>query len=177
MADSKPGKRIFIIAGPNGAGKSTFAAEFLPKEGGSVPFINADMIAQELSPSNPEAAALAAGKAMLREIDRRASEGESFAVETTLATRIYLRRIRRWRAAGYDVRLLFLSLPSVDMAIDRVASRVCQGGHNIPEDVIRRRFVSGLNNFHNLYKTVVTGWRLYDNSRGIRRLVDQGGEP
>jgi predicted ABC-type ATPase len=145
-------KKIVIIAGPNGAGKTTFAREWLPYEAGCPLFINADLIAAGLSPFDPDAAAFRAGRLMLAEIDRNAAAGESFAFETTLSGHTYARRILKWRAAGYVVKLLFLSLRDPDEAIARVALRVRQGGHDVSPDVIRRRFATGLKNFMDVYR-------------------------
>jgi predicted ABC-type ATPase len=160
----KGSKKIVIIAGPNGAGKTTFAREFLPREAACPDFINVDLIAAGLSPFDPNRAALRAGRLMLQEIHRRVDAGESFAFETTLSGRNYARRIPRWRAAGYHVKLILLSLPTADLAVARVAARAAQGGHNVPEEVIRRRFDAGLRNFENLYRNLVDTWILYDNS-------------
>ena len=137
-------KKIIIIAGPNGAGKTTFARSFLPEEAQCTRFINADLIAAGLSPFAPEAEALKAGRLMLEEIAGCVRRGESFAFETTLAGFSYLARIRQWRAKGYHVSLFFLCLPDAETAIARVAERVRQGGHDIPAEVIRRRFTAGL---------------------------------
>jgi len=167
----KGSKKIVIIAGPNGAGKTTFAREFLPREADCPDFINMDLIAAGLSPFNPDRAALRAGRLMLQEIKRRVEAGESFAFETTLAGLNYARLIPRWRAAEYHVKLIFLSLPTADVAIARVAARVAQGGHNIPEEVIRRRFDAGMRNFEHLYQKLVDTWALYDNSESMPRLI------
>jgi len=167
-------KRILIIAGPNGAGKTTFTREFLPGFEGGIEFINADLIARGLSPFEPEKAALRAGKIMLRQISEKVNAGESFAFETTLSGLNYARQIPRWREAGYHVTLIFLSLPSAEMAVSRVRARVEQGGHDIPVDVIRRRFYSGIRNFREVYCSVVDSWRLYDNTSETR-LIDAGG--
>jgi predicted ABC-type ATPase len=164
--------RVVIIAGPNGAGKTTFAQTFLPQEAQCPRFINADLIAASLSPFAPEVAAIKAGRLMLREIDEAAAKRESFAFETTLSGLGYLRRIENWRAAGYHVSLLFLSLPTVEMALARVAERVRQGGHDVPEATIRRRFVSGRRNFETRYRDAVDAWAVYDNSREARVLVE-----
>lgn len=138
------GGKVIIIAGPNGAGKTTFARSFLPAEANVPRFINADLIAAGLAPFGPETAAIKAGRLMLEEIDLCASRGENFAFETTLSGLSYLRRIGAWRAIGYRVSLFFLSLPNAETAIARVASRVRQGGHDVPEAIIRRRFENGL---------------------------------
>jgi predicted ABC-type ATPase len=165
-------KRIIIIAGPNGAGKTTFARSFLPQEAGLPRFINADQIAAGLSGFAPEIAAIRAGRLMLEEISLCVSRRDDFAFETTLAGLSYLNKIEQWRGIGYQVSLYFLSLPSVDTAIARVVERVKQGGHNIPENVIRRRFKSGLSNFHNYYKMKVSDWALYDNSEAAAALIE-----
>jgi len=170
-------KKIVIIAGPNGAGKTTFAQEFLPKEAGCPAFINVDLIAAGLSPFEPERVALRAGRLMLDEIRRRVREGLNFAFETTLAGRSYARQIPRWRAAGYYVKLVFLSLPTSELAMARVAARVVQGGHDVPEEVVRRRFDAGFRNFESLYRELVNSWVLYDNSGPRPRLLAEGENP
>jgi predicted ABC-type ATPase len=165
-------KKIIIIAGPNGAGKTTFAKAFLPGEAQCPRFINADLIAAGLSPFAPEVAAIKAGRLMLREISSCTARGESFAFETTLAGLTYLRHIKDWRTQAYHVSLFFLSLPSVDIAIARVAERVRQGGHDIAESVIRRRFTVGRRNFEQHYRDAVDAWALYDNSGDEPVLID-----
>ena len=166
--------KVVIIAGPNGAGKTTFAREFLVKDADCPFFVNADLIAAGLSPFTPEQAALKAGRLMIEEIREYTSQKANFAFETTLSGLIYTRYIREWHEIGYRTKLIFLSLPDVEIAIERVRIRVAQGGHNIDESVIRRRFDKGLNNFHNVYKKLVDSWVLYDNSGKIPRLIDEG---
>ena len=168
--------RITIIAGPNGAGKTTFAGEFLPQEAGSPVFVNADLIAAGLSPFNPARAALRAGRIMLQEIHQHGRARESFAFETTLAGRSYAPMIRRWRQSGYIVTIIFLSLSDVRVGIERVRSRVAQGGHDVPEPVIRRRFDAGLRNFHLVYRPLPLAdeWSLYDNTGPSPVLLDAG---
>jgi predicted ABC-type ATPase len=151
MRKTRKRKRILIVAGPNGAGKTTFAREFLPREAGFLEFFNADLIAQGLSPFAPQQAAIQAGRIMLKQIAEKVRQGKSFAFETTLAGMNYARHIPRWRKAGYSVKLIFLALPSANAAVARVRSRVAQGGHDLPEEVIRRRFDSGLRNFKSVY--------------------------
>ncbi len=168
-------KRIVIIAGPNGAGKTTFAREFLPNEAGCPIFVNADLIAAGLSPFAPELAALKAGRLMLEAIAEHVAKSKSFAFETTLSGLTYARMIPRWRQAGYVVKLVFLSLPDADVAVARVAARVAQGGHHVPEVVIRRRFGAGLRNFHGRYSGLVDEWQIYDNSDSPPVLLDEGG--
>jgi len=167
-------KKIIIIAGPNGAGKTTFARSFLPEEAQCPRFINADLIAAGLAPFAPETAALKAGRLMLEEIAACAQRGESFAFETTLAGLSYLSHIRQWRKQGYHVSLFFLALPDADAAIARVAERVRQGGHDIPERVIRRRFAAGLRHFHEAYKAAVDAWAHYDSVGESPILLEWG---
>ena len=137
-------------------------------------FINADLIAAGLSPFAPERAAIRAGRLMLQLIGERTARSDSFAFETTLAARNYARSIPRWRAQGYRVKLIFLELPSPELAIARVAERVSQGGHSVPEDVVRRRFAAGLSNFHKIYKPIVDEWVLYD-AAGHAPVLQAGG--
>ena len=150
-----PEKRIIIIAGPNGAGKTTFATEYLPNEANTLTFINADLIATGLNPFQPERAAFQAGRMMLEMIDGCVARGENFAFETTLSGRGYARMIPRWQAKGYWVTLIFLRLPSPEAAIARVRQRVEMGGHNIPEQDIRRRFHAGWRNLEGIYRPLV----------------------
>lgn len=168
-------RKIIIIAGPNGAGKTTFARSFLPAEAQLPRFINADLIAAGLAPFAPETVAVRAGRLMLEEIRRCERRGESFAFETTLSGLSYLRHIAAWRAQGYRVSLFFLSLPNAETAIARVAERVRQGGHDIPEAVIRRRFAAGIFNFQTHYQQAVSDWVLYDNS-GVEPVLLEWGE-
>ena len=168
-------KKIIIIAGPNGAGKTTFARSFLPQEAQCPRFINADLIAAGLSPFAPEVAATQAGRLMLTEIAACAKRGESFAFETTLSGLSYLRHIRQWCSEGYHVSLFFLSLPNAEAAIARVAERVRQGGHDVPESVIRRRFAAGLINLERAYKSAVDTWAVFDNA-GATPIVAEWSE-
>lgn len=167
-------RKIIILAGPNGAGKTTFGREYLPKEAGCPIFINADLIAEGLSPFDPSLVAIRSGRIMLQMIREHAERGDSFAFETTLAGRSYARSIPRWQEAGYSVTLFYLSLPTPEIAISRVAERVRQGGHHVPDDVVRRRFVAGRENFETLYKPRVDEWILYDNTNREPVLLDRG---
>ena len=166
-------KKIIIIAGPNGAGKTTFAHEYLINEADCPIFVNADLIALGLSPFQP-ASIIRAGRLMLEEINNHARRGKNFSFETTLSNRGYIRMIRQWRANGYRVKLIFLSLATPEEAVNRVRLRVAQGGHNIPEIVIRRRFVRGMYNFQNIYRHCVDYWQLINNSDADFTLIDTG---
>ena len=166
--------RIVIIAGPNGAGKTTFAKQFLPHEAGCPDFINVDLIAAGLSPFDPDAAALKAGRLVLTEIRARVRQKHTFAFETTLSGLTYARMIPAWQQASYHVKIIFLSLVSADLAIARVRARVAQGGHAVAEPVIRRRFAAGLRNFRTIYKALADSWVLYDNSGDELRLIEAG---
>ena len=166
-------QKIVIIAGPNGAGKTTFAREFLPNEADCPIFVNADLIAAGLAPFSPETAAFRAGRLMLEEIRNHVHRQESFAFETTLSGLMYARLIPKWRTLGYRVKLIYLSLPTPEMAVERVAYRVAQGGHFIPEAVIQRRFDAGWHNFNSKYKLLVNAWSLYDNSQPESVLIEE----
>lgn len=165
-------KKIIIIGGPNGAGKTTYAHALLQTEFESMRFINADEIAVRISPVAPELAAITAARKMIGEIDDCVRNGQSFALESTLAGTSYLVKIPLWRSQGYQVKICFLMLPNVESAIRRVAERVRQGGHPIPEAVIRRRFQSGFDNFADRYRDLVDSWVLFDSWDTPPRLMD-----
>jgi predicted ABC-type ATPase len=171
------GPKIIILAGPNGAGKTTFARAFLPQEAGCVLFVNADLIAAGLSPFAPERAAIQAGRLTLEAIAEHVEKRQSFAFETTLSGMGYARQIPLWRRAGFRVELHFLSLPSADQAVHRVAGRVLQGGHDIPESTIRRRFGAGARLFATMYQPLVDQWFLYDNAGDVPVLIDRSDKP
>ena len=166
-------KICYIIAGPNGAGKTTFAKEFLPFEAQCINFVNADLIAEGLAPFRPENAAIKAAKIMIQQIDECIRKEESFAFETTLSGRRYIRKIKEMKAKGYDVVIYFLKLASVDLAIERVKMRVMQGGHNVPEKDIKRRFERSWNNFEHVYKPLVDAWIVFDTSTHPPIIVDK----
>jgi len=166
----------YIIAGPNGAGKTTFAQEFLPKEAECPIFVNADLIAAGLSPFAPGRADIRSGRLMLEEIASHVAKRENFAFETTLSGRHYARTIPDWQANGYKVKLVFLSLTDVQLAVQRVRVRVKQGGHNVSDEIIRRRYETGWKNFEGIYKSLVDVWMLYDNSGEKPLLIDAGGK-
>jgi predicted ABC-type ATPase len=154
---------VVMIAGPNGGGKSTAASKMLQGPLAVQEFVNADTIARGLSAFRPEAVAVTAGKIMLRRLRELAETRADFAFETTLAGRNFAPWLRDLRASGYRAQLIFVSLPRPEVALARVADRVRLGGHNIPEEVVRRRFVAGLTNFFQLYRGIVDVWQMYDN--------------
>jgi predicted ABC-type ATPase len=162
---------LYLIAGSNGSGKTTFAREFLPQFVHCREFLNADLMAEGISPFDPESAAIRAGRLLLERIKEFAAEKKDFGFETTLAGKSYVNLLRRMKERGYAIHCYFLWLPSVEMAIARVAHRVSEGGHNIPEAVIRRRYKLGIKNFFTLYRPLFDGWRLYNNSMMNPRMI------
>ena len=169
-------KNLYIIAGCNGAGKTTASYTVLPDILECREFVNADEIAKGLSPFNPESVAFEAGRLMLQRIDDLLKANETFSIETTLATKSYVNLVHRAQRQGYFVHLIFFWLESPELAINRVAERVSKGGHNIPEDVIRRRYAAGLKNLFERFANEVDLWMIYDNSRTPRTFVAQGGK-
>ena len=164
MEHNKKKMNLYIIAGCNGAGKTTASFTVLPEMLNCREFVNADEIAAGISPFNPEGVAIQAGRLMIDRIIQLLKDGETFAFETTLATRSYVKLIQQAKKRGYFVTLLFFSLSSSEQAQRRVAQRVSMGGHNIPSDVIVRRYEAGLQNLFQLYMPVCDYWTLYDNS-------------
>lgn len=158
-------RSIVVLAGPNGAGKSTIAPSLLHGELHVTEFINADVIASGLSAFAPERAAFAAGPVMLARARELAGHDESFALETTLASRSLAPWITTLIEGGYKFHLVFLWLPDASAAVARVTQRVSGGGHHVPEATVRRRYESGLVNFFELYRPLTTSWRLMNNSR------------
>lgn len=150
-----------IIAGPNGSGKSTAATTLLSDH---MVFVNADMIAQEITGKKGTSADINAGRLLLDKVEFLEQNQHDFAFETTLATRMLISRVRSWRNHGFQVHLIYFWLPSDDMCVLRVQGRVRDGGHNVPEDTIRRRYKAGLKLFFNQYRHEVDTWRIYDNS-------------
>ena len=167
-------KKCYILAGPNGAGKTTFANEFLPIEAGCLNFINADLIAQGLSPFQPSKLAIEAGRLMIQQINNCVTNKESFAIETTFSGKGYYRKIIHWKNQGYEIIIFFLKLPSVEIAIERVKLRVAKGGHNIPEEVIHRRYYSGLRNLFEIYIPICDYWMLFNNSVSPSEIIAEG---
>lgn len=154
---------LYIIAGCNGAGKTTASYSVLPDLLNCREFVNADEIAKGLSPFNPEEVAIEAGKLMLQRIEHLLGQGKTFAIETTLATRSYASLIGRAHKRGYNVVLLFFWLPSPEIAVERVAKRVSEGGHNIPTETVYRRYWLGLQNFFGIFADIVDSWMFFDN--------------
>lgn len=160
---------LYILAGPNGVGKTTYARDFLLDEVRCLEFVNADLIAQGLSPFTPERASIRAGRIMLERLAELVEQQASFAFETTLSGRGYTGFLREARSAGYRVYLDFLWVPALEVTRHRVAQRVQKGGHNIPEHVQERRFLLGLRNLFGIYRPLLDHWRIFDNS-GIEPL-------
>ena len=169
-------KNLYIISGCNGAGKTTASYTVLPEVLDCREFVNADEIARGLSPFNPESVAIEAGRLMLSRIEELLERNESFSIETTLATKSYINLVRRAKVRGYNVRLLFFWLRTPDLAVQRVAERVAKGGHNIPTDVIRRRYVAGISNLFRLFMREVDYWEIYDNSEYPAVQIATGGK-
>ena len=168
-------KHLYIISGPKGAGKTTASYSVLPKILQCKEFVNADEIARGLSPFNPESVAIEAGRLMLSRIAELLRKNESFSIETTLSTRFYFRLIEKAHQQGYEVTLLFFWLKSPEQAMERVAERVSKGGHNIPCDIIVRRYYEGMDNLFNIYMPIVDSWVLVDNSVTPRSIIATGG--
>lgn len=166
-------KKCYILAGPNGAGKTTFANEFLPVEAECLNFINADLIALGLSPFQPTKMALEAGRIMIKQIADCLSKNESFAFETTLSGKGYIKKINEWKKQGYEIIIYYLKIPSVEFAIERVRLRVARGGHNIAEKVIRRRFERSWANFNIFYKSLADSWIVFDTSGNIPIIIEE----
>ena len=169
-------KHLYIIGGPNGAGKTTASYSVLPKILQCKEFVNADEIARGLSPFNPESVAVEAGRLMLSRIKDLLSKNESFSIETTLATRSYFRLVDNAHRQGYEVTLLFFWLKSPEQAMERVAERVSKGGHNIPQDIIVRRYYEGIDNLFKIYMPIVDTWVLVNNSETPRSIIASGGK-
>lgn len=165
---------LYIIAGPNGAGKTTASFSLLPNMLECKEYVNADEIARGISPFNPEGVAIEAGRIMLQRIDELISDNENFAFETTLSTRSYTNTVKRCKAKGYNVTLVFFWLSSPQLAMERVLLRVSRGGHNIPPEVIKRRYAKGLKNLLTLFIPICDDWLLADNSSEEPTLIAEG---
>jgi len=166
--------KLYIIAGCNGAGKTTASYSMLPDMLNCHEFVNADEIAKGLSPFQPEKASIDAGRIMLHRIKDLTNQQTDFALETTLASRTYVKFIKNAKEKGYFVTLIFFWLNSPELATKRVSTRVEAGGHNIPEDVIYRRYKSGIRNLNKLYLEISDYWMIIDNSLPPYKLVAEG---
>ena len=166
--------QVIIIAGPNGAGKTTFANSYLVGPRARFAFVNADEIAREVGHRDlrPQSADVRAARIMLERIDNLVAAGGDFAFETTLATLSYAQKIPRWRQSGYVVSLVYLRLPSLEASIARVRRRVEAGGHDIPEEIIRRRFGKSPAYFENFYKSIVDRWYIWESAEGDFALAE-----
>lgn len=167
-------RNLYIVSGCNGAGKTTASYSVLPNLLNCKQFVNADEIAKGLSPFNPESVAMQAGKLMLMRIEELLGAGETFSIETTLATRSYAKLVTRAQEKGYKVTLLFFWLNSPELAVQRVSRRVSEGGHNIPTDVIFRRYANGIKNLINIFIPIVDSWIIVDNGVEPREIVAKG---
>ena len=164
-------KNAYIIAGPNGSGKTTFAKKFLPEYAKCTNFVNADLIAQGLSPFSPRIAAMKAGRLVLGQIRDFAEKNIDFAFETTLAGKSYVLLLKELKKRGYEVHLFFLWIPSTELALARIKERVAEGGHDVPVQDVRRRFHRGMQNLFKLYKPLLDSWMLFDNAGSIPKLI------
>ncbi|MEA3369506.1 MAG: zeta toxin family protein [Candidatus Ratteibacteria bacterium] len=164
-------KNVYIIAGPNGSGKTTFAKEFLPNYAKCPNFVNADLIAQGLSPFSPRSEAIKAGKLVLSQIHEFARAGIDFSFESTLAGKSYVNFFKELRTKGYKLHLFFLWIPDEELAIARIKDRISYGGHNVPAQDVRRRFKRSICNFFKLYQPLLDSWMLFDNAGSIPTLI------
>ena len=168
---------LYIIAGPNGAGKTTAAMTVLPEILDCFEFVNADAIAAGLSPFKPESVAFEAGRLMLERIELLLSQNVDFAIETTLATKSYVSPVKKAQSFGYEVTLLFLWLPSAEMAVERVKKRVLAGGHDIPEETVRRRYERGLRNLIKDFMPICNHWHIFESlDEGYGRIAESSTE-
>ena len=171
MMNRTPRPQLYIITGPNGSGKTTFAGKFLPDYAKCFEFVNVDLIASGLSPFDPERAALRAGRIMLEQIHSLAKRGVDFGFETTLSGKTYVKLLQGMKKRGYLVHIFFLWVPNVELAIERIKLRVRNGGHHIPDEVVRRRFSRSLLNFFRTYQPLADSWTIFDNSADIPKMI------
>ncbi|MEK6646778.1 MAG: zeta toxin family protein [Candidatus Firestonebacteria bacterium] len=164
-------KNVYIIAGPNGVGKTTFAKKFLPNYAKCFYFVNADLIAQGLSPFSPRLAAIKAGKLVLEQLHDLADKHSDFAFETTLSGKAYIHFLKELKKNGYRLQLFFLWLPTINLALARIKDRVAEGGHNVATKDVRRRFYRGIYNFFKLYRPLLDSWMLFNNANATPSLI------
>jgi predicted ABC-type ATPase len=162
---------LYIIADPNGAGKTTFARKFLPQYVECLEFVNADFIAGGLSPFAPERAAIHAGRLMLEQIHSLTERGLDFGFETTLSGKTYVKLLQEMKRRGYFIHIFFLWITDVELALERIKLRVRNGGHHIPEAIVRRRFGRSLPNFLRFYKPLADSWTIFDNSSDVPQMI------
>jgi predicted ABC-type ATPase len=167
-------KNVYVVAGPNGSGKTTFAREFLPNYAKCPNFVNADLIAQGLSPFAPRSASIKAGRLVLSRISEFSRNGEDFGFETTLSGKTHLRQFRRLEASGYRLHIFFLWVPGTELSLLRIKNRVADGGHNVPAADVTRRFRRSIDNFFNVYQPFTHSWMLFDNSGATPVLAAKG---
>ncbi len=167
-------KHVYVVAGPNGSGKTTFAREFLPNYAKCPNFVNADLIAQGLSPFNPRAASIRAGRLVLSRIREFALAGDDFGFETTLSGKTHLSLFRRLEHHGYSVHIYFLWVPAPALSVMRIKNRVADGGHDVPVSDVGRRFDRSIHNFFGVYVNAATSWMLFDNS-GLKPVLAAKG--
>ncbi|MBI4707797.1 MAG: zeta toxin family protein [Candidatus Omnitrophica bacterium] len=166
-------RNVYIIAGPNGSGKTTFAKKFLPNYAKCQNFINADFIAQGLSPFSPQAAAIKAGRLVLEQIHDLAKKDIDFAFETTLSGKSYISFLQELKKKGYSINIFFLWIPNPELALSRIKDRVAAGGHDVPAVDVKRRFYRGIYNFLHHYSPLSDSWLLFNNADAVPRLIVQ----
>jgi len=166
-------KNVYIIAGSNGSGKTTFARKFLPYYAKCPNFVNADLIAQGLSPFSPRAAALKAGRLMLEQIRSLAERNVDFAFETTLSGKSYISFLKELKKKSYSINIFFLWIPNPELALSRIKDRVATGGHDVPAVDVKRRFHRGIYNFLEYYRPLADAWLLFNNADAIPQLIAQ----
>ncbi len=171
MKNKNTRPNLYIIAGPNGAGKTTFARKFLPDYVKCLEFVNVDLIANGISPFDPERAALRAGRIMLEQIHSLAERGVDFGFETTLSGKTYVKLLQRMKKRRYLIHIFFLWVSDVELALERIRLRVRNGGHHIPEVIVRRRFGRSLPNFLRVYKPLADSWTIFDNSGDVPKTI------